>query len=232
MPGEHGRDRRGGVRPRRKVSSSSASRLTVTRCSPAAASGSAKRGSSTPLVVIARSSRPSIAASFATRSGRSAQQRLAAGQPDLADPDADEDPQQRVSSSKLQQLLAVEEGVVGAEHLPRHAVGAAQVAPVGDRDAQVLHRPARAGRACRTMDGIVNELAEEYEDRAVVVKANAAEAPDAFIKFNVRGTPTFMVLTEAEEGSRAIHQRYRATGLVKKDILTRNLDQALEAVSD
>lgn len=87
-------------------------------------------------------------------------------------------------------------------------------------------------QACRTMDGIVNELAEEYEDRAVVVKANAAEAPDAFHKFNVRGTPTFMVLTGADEGSKAIHQRYRATGLVKKDILTRNLDQALEAVSD
>lgn len=86
---------------------------------------------------------------------------------------------------------------------------------------------------CRTMDGIVNELAEEYEDRAVVVKANAAEAPDAFQKFNVRGTPTFLVLTGAESpGSKAIHQRYRATGLVKKDVLTRNLDQALEAVSD
>lgn len=85
---------------------------------------------------------------------------------------------------------------------------------------------------CRTMDGIINELAEEYEDRVVVVKANAAEAPDAFIKFNVRGTPTFMVLTGGDTpGSNAIHQRYRATGLVKKDVLTRTIDQALETVS-
>lgn len=85
---------------------------------------------------------------------------------------------------------------------------------------------------CRTMDGIINELAEEYEDRAVVVKANAGEAPEAFQKFNVRGTPTFMILTNtADPGSSAIHQRYRATGLIKKDVLTRNLDQALQAVS-
>lgn len=87
-------------------------------------------------------------------------------------------------------------------------------------------------QSCRTMDGIVNELAEEYEERAVVVKANAAEAPEAFMKFNVRGTPTFMILTHTEdENSKAIHQRYRATGLVKKDVLSRNLDQAIEAVA-
>lgn len=87
-------------------------------------------------------------------------------------------------------------------------------------------------QACRTMDGIINELAEEYEEEAIVVKANAAEAPDAFMKFNVRGTPTFMILTRSDDArSRAIHQRYRATGLVKKDVLTRNLDQAIEALA-
>jgi thioredoxin 1 len=87
-------------------------------------------------------------------------------------------------------------------------------------------------QACRTMDGIVNELAEDYEGRAVVVKANAAEAPDAFMKFNVRGTPTFLILTgTTDHGSKAIHQRYRATGLVKKDVLTRSIDQALAASS-
>lgn len=83
---------------------------------------------------------------------------------------------------------------------------------------------------CRTMDGIVNELAEEYDGRAWVVKANAAEAPDAFGKFNVRATPTFLILTATGDGSsKAVHQRYRATGLVKKDVLARNLDLALAA---
>lgn len=88
-------------------------------------------------------------------------------------------------------------------------------------------------QTCRTMDGIVNELAEEYEDRAIVVKANAAEAPEAFQKFNVRSTPTFMVLTGPDQpGSKAMHQRYRSTGLVKKDVLTRTLDQAVAATAD
>ncbi len=86
---------------------------------------------------------------------------------------------------------------------------------------------------CRTMDGIINELAEEYEDRVIVVKANASEAPQAFQKFNVRSTPTFLVLTGPDQpGSSAIHQRYRATGLVKKDVLSRTLDQALAATPD
>lgn len=83
---------------------------------------------------------------------------------------------------------------------------------------------------CRTMDGIIGELAEEYDDRAIVVKANAAEAPDAFLKFNVKATPTFIVLTDTgDAASKAMHQRYRATGLVKKDILTTKLDEALAA---
>jgi thioredoxin 1 len=84
---------------------------------------------------------------------------------------------------------------------------------------------------CRTMDGIINELAEEYDERAVVVKANVAEAPAAFEKFNVRSTPTFIVLTAPDDPtSSGVHQRYRSTGLVKKDVLTRVLDQAVEAV--
>lgn len=88
----------------------------------------------------------------------------------------------------------------------------------------------RGCQPCRTMDGIIDELAEEYQDRAYVVKANLSEAPDAFEKFNVRGTPTFLVLSApTEAGSSAVHQRYRATGLVKKDVLTSNLDRAVES---
>ena len=86
---------------------------------------------------------------------------------------------------------------------------------------------------CRTMDGIIGELAEEFSGRAVVTKANAAEAPDAFQKFNVRSTPTFVILTTAGDDGRSktLHQRYRATGLVKKDVLVRSLEQAIAATS-
>ncbi len=78
---------------------------------------------------------------------------------------------------------------------------------------------------CRVMDGIVKELAEEFDGRAHVVMANAAEAPDTFQKYKVRSTPTFVVFT-AKEGSNTLTQRFRASGLVKKDALTRALESA------
>ena len=78
---------------------------------------------------------------------------------------------------------------------------------------------------CQVMDGIVNELAEEFDGSAVVVKANAANVPDAFERFKVKSTPTFLVLT-ANPGANTVTQRWRASGLVKKDILTRTLISA------
>ncbi|MDX1448267.1 MAG: thioredoxin family protein [Acidimicrobiia bacterium] len=78
---------------------------------------------------------------------------------------------------------------------------------------------------CRTMDGIVNELAEEFEGAAHVVKANAARVPDAFVKYKVKSTPTFMLLT-SRPGANAPTMRWRHSGLVKKDILTKHLQSA------
>ena len=48
-----------------------------------------------------------------------------------------------------EKLASVEEAVVAAEDLLRHAVDAAEVAAVGDRDAQVAQRPGQ-----RVGDGI------------------------------------------------------------------------------
>lgn len=78
---------------------------------------------------------------------------------------------------------------------------------------------------CQVMDGIVNELAEDFAENAVVVKANVASVPDASEKFKVRSTPTFLVLTKKAEATH-LTQRYRASGLVKKDVLTRSLISA------
>lgn len=75
---------------------------------------------------------------------------------------------------------------------------------------------------CQIMDGIVNELAEEFADTAHVVKANLAHVPDAFNRFKVRSTPTFVVLSPNPAGA-AYTQRWRGSGLVKKDVLTRHL---------
>ena len=70
-----------------------------------------------------------------------AQQGLAAGQAHLLDAEADEQTREARDLLEAQQLVARQEGVVAAEDLLRHAVGAAEVAAVRDRDAQVMQRP-------------------------------------------------------------------------------------------
>lgn len=78
---------------------------------------------------------------------------------------------------------------------------------------------------CQVMDGIVNELAEEFNDSAIVVKANVVNVPEALDTFKVRSTPTFVLLTKKPEAT-TLTQRWRASGLVKKDVLTRSLISA------
>jgi thiol-disulfide isomerase/thioredoxin len=79
---------------------------------------------------------------------------------------------------------------------------------------------------CRTMDGIVNELADEFQDDAVVLKANLAHVPELFAKFKIRSTPTFVLVTPKEGG---LHQRFRHSGLIKKDQLVGQILKAVEA---
>lgn len=80
---------------------------------------------------------------------------------------------------------------------------------------------------CQVMDGIVNEVADEFQTDAIVVKANLDKVPDLFGKFKVRSTPTFVLLTPQENG---LHQRWRHSGLVKKDIMVDNVARAVEKV--
>lgn len=79
---------------------------------------------------------------------------------------------------------------------------------------------------CRTMDGIVDELADEFQDQAVVLKAGLERVPDLFQKFKVKSTPTFVVLTPKNNG---LHQRFRHSGLVKKDQLVGQLQKAVDS---
>ena len=66
-----------------------------------------------------------------------AEQRLAAGEPDLVDAEPDEHVDQPLDFLELQDVLARQPHVI----LLGHAVAAAQVAAVGDREAQVAQRP-------------------------------------------------------------------------------------------
>jgi thiol-disulfide isomerase/thioredoxin len=94
---------------------------------------------------------------------------------------------------------------------------------------------------CRTMDGIVNELAREYGESAHVVKVDVTKVAGAAQMFNVRSTPTFVLLGRTPEkkskkarrraaqgkarktGGR-VQPRWRTTGLVQKDQLKRVLE--------
>src|SRR5262249_5745568 len=73
-----------------------------------------------------------------------AQERLAAGDAELLDAERDEDPREPLDLLEGEQLRLREELVALAVDLCRHAIGAAEVAAVGDRDAQVVQRASEA----------------------------------------------------------------------------------------
>jgi thioredoxin 1 len=79
---------------------------------------------------------------------------------------------------------------------------------------------------CQVMDGIVNEIAEQFGEKAHVVKANVDTVPDLFYKFKVKSTPTFIVLSPMDQG---LHQRWRQSGLVKKDVMVDHMSRAVSA---
>jgi len=81
-------------------------------------------------------------------------ERLAAGDPQLPHSERDEDPGRSLDLLERQDLVAREERVVLAKDLLGHAIRAPEVAPIGDRDAQVVDRPAeRVERAGRVIGG-------------------------------------------------------------------------------
>ena len=129
----------------RNASSSSESRLTVTRLRPAAASASAFCGEERA-VRRQRELEP-VAVGRLDRGEQldevldvAADERLAAGEAHGADAEAGEDADDAGHLLEREQLAALEERVLAPEDLLRHAVDAAEVAAVGDRDAQGLER--------------------------------------------------------------------------------------------
>ena len=76
---------------------------------------------------------------------------------------------------------------------------------------------------CKTMDGIVDELAAEYDGSAHVVKVDAGRAPEIVQAFRVMSTPTFLVLSG--KGAERLRPRWRHSGLIKKDQLARVLER-------
>jgi len=106
-------------------------------------------------------------------------------------------------------------------------------------------------RNCKIMDGIVNEVAEEYGESAHVVKVDLGRVAGAAASFQVKGTPTFLLFgrpslptakkkakrqpapaPEREKQGPVV--KWRASGLVRKDVMTRAMESsgAVRAGSD
>ena len=98
-------------------------------------------------------------------------------------------------------------------------------------------------RNCKIMDGIVNELAEEYGGSAHIVKVDLTRVPAATQAFSVKATPTFILLARPaaptakkkakrreapapNAAERAPVARWRGSGLVRKDQITSALEGA------
>ena len=91
---------------------------------------------------------------------------------------------------------------------------------------------------CQVMDGIMNELAREYGDSAHIVKVDVTQVAGAAQTFQVRSTPTFVLLggttpakkrkktrkAETAGAQRTLTPRWRSSGLIKKDQLQRMLE--------
>jgi thioredoxin 1 len=117
-----------------------------------------------------------------------------------------------------------------------------ELTPMLDSDRPVLVDFYQVGCApCQVMDGIMNELAREYGESAHIVKADIGRVPGAIQVFRIRSTPTFVLFSRAAEktskkarqkaaragqtgGERKVAQRWRTSGLVKKDQLQRLLE--------
>ena len=73
---------------------------------------------------------------------------------------------------------------------------------------------------CRMIHPVVEELASDYDGRAVIGKLNVDEWPDLSARFGVRSIPTLLVFKSGQVVDRQI-------GAVPKGVLSQKLDAQL-----
>ena len=73
---------------------------------------------------------------------------------------------------------------------------------------------------CRMVTPVVEEIAKEYEGRAIVGKVNVDLNPETSMKFGIRNIPTIVFLKNGEVVDKSV-------GAVPKYVLTEKLDHVL-----
>ena len=73
---------------------------------------------------------------------------------------------------------------------------------------------------CKMIGPVVEELAAEYEGKAVIAKLNVDENPNTTVKFGVRSIPTLLVF----KGGKVVDKQ---VGAVPKSVLAQKLEAQL-----
>lgn len=73
---------------------------------------------------------------------------------------------------------------------------------------------------CRMVGPLVEEIAGEYEGKAVVGKVNVDQNPQTAAKYGIRSIPTIIFLKGGELVDKSV-------GAVPKNVLTEKLDNAM-----
>lgn len=71
---------------------------------------------------------------------------------------------------------------------------------------------------CRMMSPIVDELAAEYEGRAVIAKCDVEENDEITMKYGVRNIPTIVFLKGGQQVDKQV-------GACSKDVLKQKIDK-------
>jgi thioredoxin 1 len=74
---------------------------------------------------------------------------------------------------------------------------------------------------CRIMSPVIEELAEQYKDRAVIGKLNVDDNLNVPTKYNVRGIPTFLIFKNGE-------LKEKIVGAQSKDYLQKRIEAYLD----
>ena len=162
-----------------KTASSSESRLTVTRRSPASASGSRERPQRGSVRRERQVDLAAIGPADRRQHGHQVRQvppheRFATGNPQLLDAQRDEDPRQPGDLLEGQDLVPGQELEVTPIDLLGHAVGAPEIAAVGDRDAQVAQRPPeRVGQPGTPIEPVLGRKRRRLQRLHVAMVARA-----------------------------------------------------------
>lgn len=74
---------------------------------------------------------------------------------------------------------------------------------------------------CRAIAPAVEQLAQEYEGRAIIGKLNVDENSQVPVKFGIRGIPTLLFFKNGQVADKQV-------GLVSKDVLKTKLEALLK----